>query len=103
MVQLTGNENQTGQNLGLIEQNNTSNKKKLYDWGIREGSTIAVVPFVGLNILTTNDRRKKMREIFTRLGPIFQIDGSQVYQAQNSKHYGQDENTIAEHEEYQCQ
>jgi hypothetical protein len=68
MVQLTG-PNEGGSNLGLIESQ--PNKKKLYEWGIQNGSTIAVIPFVGLNILTINDRNKKMREIFTRLGPIF--------------------------------
>jgi len=69
MVQLTGPGNESGSNLGLIDQQ--PNRKKLYDWGIKDGSTIAIIPFVGLNILTINDRNKKMREIFTRLGPIF--------------------------------
>ena len=67
MVQLTAPEG--GSNLGLVEQQ--PQKKKLFEWGLRDGSTIAVIPFVGLNILTMNDRSKKMREIFTRLGPIF--------------------------------
>ena len=77
MVQLTGPENGSGSNLGLIQQE--PNRKKLYDFGIKDGSTIAVIPFVGLNILTINDRNKKMRDVFDKLGYMFMINGAQVY------------------------
>jgi hypothetical protein len=97
MIQLTGPENGSGSNLGLIQQE--PNRKKLYDFGIKDGSTIAVIPFVGLNILTINDRNKKMRDVFDKLGYMFMINGAQVYDIQNQKHYGKDENTIAEYEE----
>lgn len=36
-----------------------------------DGSSIAVIPFIGLNILTSNERQNKIREIFTKIGPIY--------------------------------
>jgi len=47
------NTSATSSNLGLIDQHS---KKNLYELNVRDGSSIAVIPFIGLNILTMNER-----------------------------------------------